>query len=1174
MLRHKTRINHYHQTFMRKHLYLTMLLLAGAPALGTFQALANPEPQEQGQAVTTINGTVLDENNEPVIGASVAQKGVARNAVATDAFGHFRIRVSAGTPLEISYVGYQTQTAKASANMTVYLEPTTEVLDQLVVVGYGTQKRANLTGAVATVDVARVMDGRSTTDVAKALQGAVPGLTVTNANGDINGTASIQIRGTGTLSNNATSSPLIIVDGVAVDDLSFVNPEDIADISVLKDASSASIYGTRAAFGVILITTKNPNKEDKVSISYNNNFGWSQAMNLADYPSVYDQIYGLTEANMRSGGELGLFGMNPWEMMPLAQQWAQEHGGKKSGYREMIPWTSDDNIGDYKITPTGAGIYYADWDVKGIMFRTAPSNYHNVTLQGRSGKTQYRLSFGYSGKSDVMAFNPAKMHRYNATGTLSTEIFKWWRAGVRFSFSEKDYTGPYNVRGDYLYMWRWGSYFGPYGYSYDNEGNLVDYRNDIAYRKQAGDYKDVATNTRMTAYMDFDICKGLSLHGDFTYDVTNYRQTTAYMPVYGYDSWGDITAPSYIVPVSWADARQTNSTDDRWSMNVYATYEKSWADAFNLKVMVGSNVEQGDYNYLYAKRDELLDLNLPYLGLTTGGSNQTGYDINQTITHWASAGFFGRINFDYKGIYLLELNGRYDGSSRFSANDQWAFFPSASVGYRFSEENYFKPVKSWWSNAKIRASYGSVGNTAVGDNRFISVIEGPYSGNWLSSTGSLVQYAKMPTLVPGTLTWERVTTGDIGVDLGFFNNTLNASFDWYDRKTSNMLGPSASLPATLGADAPYGNNGTLRTRGWELSLSWNHSFGDWDVYATATLGDARTKIEKWYDSTGTIHSWTPYQSDYNEGTYYGDIWGFETDRYFEASDFENGVLKSSVPSQTALETGSFKYGVGDIKFKDLNGDGVINYGDEGMKDADGNLIPVGSLKNHGDLKVIGNTQPRYEYSLRIGGAWKGFDLDIFFQGVGKRNMWSTSAFVIPLSRGADALYANQMSYNKMTLEQTTKMVEDDKGNMVETITYNITDIAVDQNNKYPTLYPGGGSAVGKVAGLNYGQYNFYPQTRYLLNMAYLRLKAITLGYTLPYDITKKALIQKARVYVSVDNPCLLYNGAKDYPLDPEITAAGTGMGRQSVDKNIYGYGYLGRTTPISRTYSFGIQVTF
>lgn len=281
-----------------------------------------------------------------------------------------------------------------------------------------------------------------------------------------------------------------------------------------------------------------------------------------------------------------------------------------------------------------------------------------------------------------------------------------------------------------------------------------------------------------------------------------------------------------------------------------------------------------------------------------------------------------------------------------------------------------------------------------------------------------------------------------------------------------------------------------------------------------------------------------------------------------------------MPSQTALESGSFKYGIGDIKFKDLNGDGVINYGDPNMKDENGDLIPVGSPKNHGDLKVIGNTQPRYEYSLRLGAAWKGFDLDVFFQGVGKRNMWTTSAFVIPLSRGADALYSNQMSYNQMTLEQTTKMVDDGKGNMVETITYNITDIAVDQNNKYPTLYPGSGGGLGQVAGLNYGRYNFYPQTRYLLNMAYLRLKAVTLGYTLPYDITKKALIQKARVYVSVDNPCLLYNGLKDYPMDPEITAAGTGMHRQSTDASIYQNGYLGRTTPISRTYSFGIQVTF
>lgn len=1169
---------------MRKHLYLTMLLLAGTPALGTFQAQANPEPQVQGQAATTITGTVLDENNEPVIGASVVQKGVRSNAVATDAFGHFKIRVANGTQLEISYVGYKTSLMPAAADMVVYLQPTTETLDQLVVVGYGTQKRANLTGAVATVDVARVMDGRSTTDVAKALQGAVPGLTVTNANGDINGTSNLKIRGTGTLSNNASSAPLIIVDGVAVDDLSFVNPDDIADISVLKDASSASIYGTRAAFGVLLITTKNPNKEDKVSISYNNNIAWSQAMNLAEYPSVYDQVYGLTEANMRSGGEIGLFGMNPWDMMPLAKQWAEEHGGKKAGYREMIPWTDDEHIGDYKMTPTGSAIYYADWDVKGIMFRTAPSNYHNLTLQGRSGRTQYRVAFGYSGKSDVMRFNPAHMNRYNATANLSTEIFKWWKAGVRFSFSEKDYTGPYNVRGDYLYMWRWGSYFGPYGWIRDAEGNPVDCRNDIAYRKQAGDYKDVATNTRMTAFMDFTPLKGLTIHGDFTYDVTNYRQTTAYMPVYGYDTWGNIQSPSYIVPVSWADARQTNSTDDRWSMNVYGTYEHSWADAFNLKVMVGSNVEQGDYNYLYAKRDELLDLNLPYLGLTTGGSNKTGYEINQNITHWASAGFFGRINFDYKGIYLLELNGRYDGSSRFSANDQWAFFPSGSIGYRFSEENYFKPLKSWWSNGKIRASYGSVGNTAVGDNRFISVINGPYNGTWLSATGAQVQYAGMPTLVPSTLTWERVTTGDFGVDLGFFNNSLNASFDWYDRKTTNMLGPGASLPATLGTTAPYGNNGTLRTRGWEVSLSWNHSFGDWDVYATATIGDAKTKIEKWHNENGSIYSWTPYQNDYTEGTYYGDIWGFETDRYFTIDDFHkvtaddgsvSNQLNDNIPNQKALESDGFMYGVGDIKFKDLNGDGVINYGDPNMKDADGKQIPMATLRNHGDLKVIGNTQPRYEYSFRIGGAWKGFDLDLFFQGVGKRKMWSTSAFVLPMSRGADALYSNQMSYNKMVLEQTTKMVEDKKtGQMVEVITYDITDILVDQNNKYPTMYPGSGQNVGKVPGLNYGRYNFYPQSRYLVNMAYLRLKAITLGYTLPYDLTKKALIQKARVYVSVDNPCLLYNGAKDYPIDPEITAAGTGMHRQSTNHSIYTNGYMGRTTPISRTYSFGIQVTF
>lgn len=1139
---------------MRKHFYLTMLLLAGMPMLGTSVAYAAPEPQSQSQNVTVINGTVLDENNEAVIGASVAQKGVKGNAVATDAFGHFKIRVAPGTQLEVSYVGYKPSTIAAAQDMTVYLQPTTEVLNELVAIGYGSQKRANLTGAVSTVDVARTMESRPTTDVSKALQGAVPGLTITNQDGAINGVPQLKIRGTGSLTADThTSAPLIVVDGVVIEDLSLVNPNDIAEISVLKDAASASIYGTRAAFGVILITTKTPNKQDRVSISYNNNFSWSQATKLPDYPTVPEQLIALTEGNLAADGEVGLFGMDPFVMLPLAEQWIKENGGK-AGYREMKEYQDPEHVGDYMMLPTGNALYYADWDVKNIMFNdAAPSNYHNVSLEGASGKTNYRVAFGYSKKQDLMKFNPATMRRYNASAVLNTEIFKWWKAGVRMSFTEKDYKAPYNVRGDYIYMWRWGSYFGPYGYKLGPDGEKIDFRNDIAYRKQGFEMDDRFTETRMTAYSDFNPIEGLNIHADFSYNVQNYQNVNAYMPVYCYNSWGNIQEPGYdAVPISWADARQTNSRTDGWSMNIFGTYDFTLANDFNFKIMAGTTAEQQDYNYLYAKRDELLDLTLPYLGLTTGGSSKTGYSIDQTITHWATAGFFGRINFDYKGIYLLELNGRYDGSSRFSPNDQWAFFPSGSVGYRFSEENYFKPLKQWISNGKIRASYGAVGNTAIGNNRFLSVIGIPKSMAWLTGAGASTSYANMPTLVSSSLTWERVETVDVGIDLGLLDNSIIAGFDWYSRTTKDMLGPGADIPATLGATAPYGNNGTLRTNGWEFNIGWSHTFGDWDVYANFSLADAKTKIVKWRNDNGTLYSWNPYQTNFTEGGYYGDIYGFETDRYIEKGDLdENGKLKLD---QSALEQGSFHYGVGDILFKDLNGDGKIDFGDPEMKDEDGKAIPTGTQRNHGDLKVIGNTQPRYEYSFRLGGAWKGFDIDLFFQGVGKRNMWFTSSFVVPFARGTDAIYTNQMSYNQQVIDYDTHKLTG--------------EIIVDQSNDYPRLYPGSGGQ-GRCGSINAGKFNFYPQSRYLMNMSYLRLKNITIGYTLPYEWTKKALIQKLRVYFSADNLCLLHNGMKDYPLDPEIQTGGNGKEAQ-----MSGNGYFGRTTPMARTLSCGLQVTF
>jgi TonB-linked SusC/RagA family outer membrane protein len=769
----------------------------------------------------------------------------------------------------------------------------------------------------------------------------------------------------------------------------------------------------------------------------------------------------------------------------------------------------------------------------------APSQKHNVSLEGSSGKTQYRASFGYEGRQGLMNFNPDQLRRYNATLNVSTEIFSWLKAGARVTFSNKEYTEPNVGRSTYTYMWRWGSYFGPYGYMLDSTGTAVDARNDIAYRKQAADDDTRCTQTRMQAWMEANPFKGFTIHADFTYDLTNLNDNYAYLPVYVWNTWGgNIANPTYAVGQSSTYAAQKNTKDDIWTMNVYGTYNFDVAKNNHFKVMVGATAEQEEYNTFTARRSVLLDNSLPYLGLTSGGDEGTTFQMSNAITHRATAGFFGRINYDYKGIYLLEFNGRYDGSSRFPANDQWAFFPSASAGYRFSEEGYFAPVKKWWSNGKLRASYGQIGNEAIGSNMFISTTGLTSTGTsyWLNSGGTKVSSGTLPSLVSSSLSWERIITTDVGLDLGFFNNALNVTADWFQRDTHDMLAPGNTLPATLGASAPYQNEGELRTRGWELGLGWNQSFGDANVYANFNIYDGKTIVTKYNNETKSL-------SSFYSGKEYGAIWGFETDRYFEESDFigkdANGkwIYADGVADQTGLQSGSFVYGPGDIKFKDLNHDGKIDGG-------------KGTADDHGDLKVIGNALPRYEYSFRLGGSFKGFDIDMFFQGVGRRHMWYTSAFVTPLARGVDATYANQESYNKMIFDENN----------------NIIGYEIDQDNDYPCMF-GGSASSGTVSGISAGCYNFYPQTKYLMNLAYLRFKTLTVGYTLPFDITKKALIQKARIYFTAENLCNLYNGMHKYYIDPEI-------GNSWTTNSSYSNGTYGRTAPMMRSYSFGLQVTF
>ena len=1088
--------------------------------VGTLSFSATAAVSESGLLPATaaqqqpVKGTIVDVNGNPIPGASVMIPGTTTGTV-TLVDGTFSLNIAEGTTVEVGCLGYTTVKVNAKNGMKIVLKEDALMLSDVVVVGYGTQKKANLTGAVATVDVNKTLEARSTADLGKALQGAVPGLTVLNTSGKIGAEPTVVIRGVGTLSNSATSTPLYVVDGVPIDNISYLNTQDIESISVLKDASSSSIYGTRAAFGVVLITTKSAKTTEHIQVNYTNNFGWSQATTLPDYPTVLEQIYALNQVNHRYGLDSELFGMylDRDAYIKAAEAWQNKHGGK-SGYREMVE--GDDYI-------PGVG-YVADWDVAGIMFNNAaPSQNHTISVQGNVGKTNYYMSFGYDKEQGLMNFNPDKLKKYNATVNVTTQVNDWIQIGARVNYVNKDYEDCTDAlrQGSYQYLWRWGSFFGPWGYF----SNGLTGRNAISYRTQAGEGWTKTDNLRIGGFTKINILKGLTLNADFTYLQNNMRYKQVNLPVHMMNTWSITPSETTMSTTTFIDARRSYTRG--YNTNIYGNYELSIAGKHNFNIMAGFNADESEYEYLRGTYNNILDTNLPEISLTFDSENKNIFGHNHSET--GSAGFFGRINYNYKDRILLELNGRYDGSSKFPENNRWAFFPSASAGWRISEEPFFAPVKSVVNNAKIRASYGEIGNQEVGSNMYIATIARQGSNvNWLGTGSTKMDTFGMPKMVSSTLSWETLATTNFGIDLGFLNGELNATFDWFQRDTKNMLAPGQTMPQVLGASAAYENAGTLRSRGWEITIDWHHNFNGANVYAIANLADYKTVIKEWNNDSMLLNS------NYS-GKRYGDIWGFETDRYFEASDFVgkdekgNYIPAEGVASQVKLQTGKFIYGPGDIKFVDQNGDNEINGG-------------KGTVDDHGDLVVIGNTEPRYQYSLRIGGDWKGFDLDLYFQGVGKRSMWTQSAFVMPFMRGADALYKSQTSY--ITNEDAEKGI-------------------IDQNATYPRLTQGG-AAKGTVSVLENGSTNFYPQSKYLVNMAYLRLKNITIGYTLPAQLTQKVKISKVRVYGSIYNAFDIIDHTKKYGIDPEMNK---GEGKLAD-------GTWGRTDPMLRTYSCGIQITF
>ena len=1077
-----------------------------------------------------VSGRILDSSGHPVPGASVIEKGTT-NGVNTDIDGKFTISVKSGASLEVSCIGYETISVAASENMSVTLKEDTQFLDEVVVVGFGTQKKVNMTGSVAAVDVDKAFGSKPITDVSKGLQGVVPGLSITYNSNDLDASPTMKIRGTGSI--NGDNTPLILLDGVEVPDLSFVNPDNIKSISVLKDAASASIYGSRAAWGVVLITSKDGSAvKDKVSITYSNNFSWNQPIGLPKYITDKAGVLAQLEEGMLAqknvdGSRIEAFGMYYDTIGKGITTWFDKYSGNLSNpvykYGE-----------DYEFIE-GTPYYYRVSDPNKEIFKTSFSQTHNLSVNGNTGKTNYNIGLGYTMNDGTLkAAKKNDVKRYNLNLSTNTQVKNWLNIGTKVMYVEKEYEYPYGysqskgATGLLYYVMRFPTFF-PFGISdgskladgtyasdsaatgeglYFRHGNAYVANESICSSKDQ--YLTLGGNVRI------NLAPGLSFYGDYTRGRYNYENRSMRQPYY-VANW---SFPKKAAVTTNDFLERTYVSKITNTYNAYFDYLFDIQKQHNFAIKVGANAEDLRYDNQSVKVNGVQDVEHPTLNLTDGKNEGI---VDESLRHRATAGFFGRINYNYKEKYLLELNGRYDGSSSFRTGKQWAFFSSASAGYRISEEKFWTNIKPYVPTLKVRASYGSVGNQALESwYPYISTMA-TETVSWIGTDMNQVSTTTTPSAVNPDMTWEKIRTLDIGFDAGFFNNELNVTFDWYQRRNVGMLVAGNEIVRYAGiAVAPLENGGDMKTNGWELQIDYNHAFNkDFAIYGTFTLSDAKSEITKWNNTTGALNSWY-------KGKKLGEIWGFETDRYFNSSDVNpDGTLKTGTPDQSYLQNGSFRFGAGDIKYKDLNKDGKIDTG-------------KGTIDDHGDLKRIGNQLPRYEYSLRVGAMLKGFDVEVLLQGVGKRDMWSTSSLFIPHAAGAQMnIFENQLDYWTES----------------------------NQNARFPRPYING--AFGSLSGLpgNSGCNNFAPQTKYLNNLAYLRVKNFTVGYTLPQNLTRKIFVEKLRFYFSAQN--LFTFDHIDGVMDPECTGGSSKSYTNGMDMTM-----AGRAMPFNRQWSCGLQITF
>ncbi|MDE7452257.1 MAG: SusC/RagA family TonB-linked outer membrane protein, partial [Paramuribaculum sp.] len=885
-------------------------------------------------------GTVYDEDGEPLPGASVFVEG-SKNGASTNIDGKFSIsNVKVGATVRISYVGYNPVSVVWDGKpISVNMTPTNDALDEVVVVGFGTQKRVDLTGAVDQVKMSEVLGDRPVVNAAAALQGAIPGLMVSGASSP-GQSKSLNIRGD--LSING-GSPLVLIDNVE-GDIAQLNPDDIETVTVLKDAASSAIYGARAAGGVVLITTKKPNKDARISVTYNFNQAWERSINRPQQASLLEYISAYREAGYSNLYWAGEGNLDTWEELI---------GQYRAGSLEGVL----DN-GIYKNPEDGRIYYLKESDVQGSILGTGAMTNHNITMSGGTDRIRFRMSANYNRNNGPLVTDKDLFTRKAISSFVSADITKWLTQEVSMFYTNRQSNSlssgirdPYATR---LISWYPVNGYMPADYLANcSEDLIIDSPyNSLQVTPTASNTYSVPriqTKTIITPLKDWTIT------AEYTYNQTNqdYKWYT------GVIRFADVQLAQKTFP--------TDATKNNYAINKYVTKYNALNLYTNYKLDLGKNhftamfgFNQESYNYAEMKGNVQGQAVITVPSFEGGTGEKT---LSDSYTEYTIRGGFGRITYNFDERYLVNVSARYDGSSKFPKKNRYGFFPSISGAWRISQESFMEGARSWLTELKPRVSYGSIGNQNISPYGYVAGMSIDPSTVWLND-GQKVTVISMPGLVRANYTWETVKTLDFGIDFSVLNNRLTGTFDYYKRYTFGMLAAGLEIPGTIGAAAPTQNVANMRTDGWESSIRWQDRIGDWSYRISANVYDHLSKITKFNNATGSLSAWAP-------GRKINEIWGYVSDGFYSIDDFDHDkavagtwVLKEGVTSVQGVQVRP-----GDVKFKDLDGDNIITTG-------------ASTLDDPGDRKIIGNSTSRYQFGANAGVSWKGIDFDIMLQGVG------------------------------------------------------------------------------------------------------------------------------------------------------------------------------------------------